>query len=147
MPKFALPNVATCGSTAGGWQTHIIPDHDSADDGFSGIAPVAQCPPNAYGLYDITGNVWQWNADWYNAEYYQQLGSVHIIKSPKGPSAAYDPNEPGVAKRMQRGGSFLCTEQYLTHYLVGSRGKGEASSATNHVGFRCVRNLYAYQTP
>jgi formylglycine-generating enzyme required for sulfatase activity len=50
-----------------------------------------------------------------------------------------DPSELGVAKRVQRGGSFLCSSQYCTRYLVGSRGKGEASSGANHLGFRCVK--------
>jgi formylglycine-generating enzyme len=123
-----------------------FPDHDAAEDGFAGIAPVAQYPPNSYGLYDIAGNVWQWTADLYSAAYYQQLGLSHLIRNPKGPAAADDPSEPGVAKRVQRGGSFLCTEQYCARYLVGSRGKAEASSATNHVSFRCVRDLHRHQT-
>jgi formylglycine-generating enzyme required for sulfatase activity len=62
-----------------------------------------------------------------------------IIHNPSGPAESFDPREPGQAKRVQRGGSYLCSEQYCARYLVGTRGKGEVSSATNHIGFRCVK--------
>jgi sulfatase modifying factor 1 len=116
-----------------------FPDHDDAGDGYQGIAPVAQFPADGYGLYDITGNVWQWTSDWYRADYYAQLASSgRIVRNPAGPASSFDPGEPGVAKKVQRGGSFLCTAQYCSRYILGTRGKGEFSSATNHVGFRCV---------
>jgi sulfatase modifying factor 1 len=51
---------------------------------------------------------------------------------------SFDPQEPGLPKRGQRGGSFLCTDQYCTRYMVGSRGKGAPDTGSNHVGFRCV---------
>jgi formylglycine-generating enzyme len=116
-----------------------FPDHDSAADGHTGIAPVAQYPPNGYGLSDITGNVWQWTGDLYRADYYGSLKTT-VTRNPKGPSTSLDPKEPGVTKRVQRGGSFLCTPEYCSRYIVGTRGKGEASSATNHIGFRCVQD-------
>jgi formylglycine-generating enzyme required for sulfatase activity len=116
-----------------------FPDYDSATDGHSGIAPVAQYPPNGYGLSDMTGNVWQWTKDFYRADYYGSLKGT-VTRNPQGPRTSLDPNEPGVTKRAQRGGSFLCTAQYCTRYLVGTRGKGEPSSATNHIGFRCVKD-------
>jgi formylglycine-generating enzyme required for sulfatase activity len=116
-----------------------FPVHDIAADGFAGIAPVAQFPPNGYGLYDMAGNVWQWVSDWYRADYYAQLGaSGSPAVNPQGPESSFDPAEPGVAKRVQRGGSFLCTEQYCTRYMVGARGRGDPSTPSNHVGFRCV---------
>jgi len=119
-----------------------FPDHDSADDGYAGISPVSSFRPNGYGLYDITGNVWQWTSDWYRPDYYASLiASARIAINPHGPATSNDPEEPGVLKRVQRGGSFLCTEQYCTRYIVGTRGKGEVASPTNHVGFRCVRDL------
>ena len=52
---------------------------------------------------------------------------------------AFDPSEPGTTKRVHRGGSFLCTDQYCSRYMVGTRGKGEPDTGTNHLGFRCVR--------
>jgi formylglycine-generating enzyme len=118
-----------------------FPDHDSAADGHAGIAPIAQFPPNGYGLYDITGNVWQWTKDLYRADYYAELKATDkVARNPQGPDTSLDPSEPGVQKRVQRGGSFLCTSQYCARYIVGTRGKGEVSSATNHIGFRCVKD-------
>jgi formylglycine-generating enzyme required for sulfatase activity len=118
-----------------------FPDHDSAADGYAGIAPVAQFSPNGYGLYDITGNVWQWTKDLYRADYYTELRATgEVTRNPQGPDTSLDPSEPGVQKRVQRGGSFLCTSQYCSRYIVGTRGKGEVSSATNHIGFRCVKD-------
>jgi formylglycine-generating enzyme required for sulfatase activity len=122
------------------YQGHF-PDNDSTEDGHAGIAPVGQFPQNPYGLYDITGNVWQWTSDLYRADYYAELAAVGTVaRNPKGPNTSLDPMEPGVKKRVQRGGSFLCTSQYCSRYIVGTRGKGEVSSATNHVGFRCVKD-------
>jgi formylglycine-generating enzyme required for sulfatase activity len=121
------------------WQGPF-PLQDTGEDGFAGLAPVAQFPANGYGLYDMSGNAWQWCADWYRADYYGQLAEQGgVARNPQGPSASFDPMEPGVPKRVQRGGSFLCTSNYCTRYLVGSRGKGEPSSTGNHTGFRCVQ--------
>jgi formylglycine-generating enzyme len=112
---------------------------DTGEDGFKGIAPVAQYPPNRYGLYDMAGNVWQWCSDWYRADYYSTLAAQGgVAHNPRGPADSFDPSEPGQKKRAQRGGSFLCTDQYCSRYVLGSRGKGESDSGANHIGFRCV---------
>jgi len=115
-----------------------FPDHDAGSDGFAGIAPVGQFPPNGYGLVDVAGNVWEWVSDWYRADYYATLPSTQVTRNPSGPSSSFDPDEPGVAKRVHRGGSFLCTDQYCSRYMVGTRGKGEVGTGTNHLGFRTV---------
>lgn len=130
----------------GRWMANIyqgtFPIHDEGKDGFAGIAPVAKFPPNKYGLYDMAGNVWEWCSDWYRSDYYAQLvaSSKTIARNPPGPDAPFDPDEPDAQKRVQRGGSFLCTDQYCIRYMVGSRGKGETLTASNHVGFRCVKS-------
>jgi formylglycine-generating enzyme required for sulfatase activity len=115
-----------------------FPDKDTGDDGYTGLAPVASFAPNGYGLYDMAGNVWQWTSDWYRPDYYQQLAAGGVVHNPQGPDSAYDPAEPGHAKKVHRGGSFLCTDQYCSRYMVGTRGKGDIDTGTNHLGFRCV---------
>ncbi len=118
-----------------------FPIKDSGEDGYAGIAPVAQYPANRYGLYDMAGNVWQWTSDWYRPDYYQQLADKDSpAVNPRGPDSAFDPEEPGQPKKVHRGGSFLCTDQYCSRYIVGTRGKGEISTGTNHLGFRCVKD-------
>ncbi|HEX4085698.1 MAG TPA: formylglycine-generating enzyme family protein [Chthoniobacteraceae bacterium] len=116
-----------------------FPVRDTGADGFAGLAPVKSFPANGYGLYDMSGNVWQWCGDWYRADYYRQLAQAGgVARNPQGPDTSLDPSEPDATKRVQRGGSFLCTDQYCSRYIVGTRGKGEIDSATNHLGFRCV---------
>lgn len=122
-----------------------FPNRDTGEDGYAGIAPVAQYPANGYGLFDMAGNVWQWTSDWYRPDYYAQLAATGgVVRNPLGPAAPYDPSEPNQPKKVHRGGSFLCTDQYCSRYVVGTRGKGEISTGTNHLGFRCVMTLEQY---
>jgi sulfatase modifying factor 1 len=131
----------------GKWMANIyqgkfpVQGGDTGEDGFVGIAPVAQYPANAYGLHDVAGNVWEWCSDWYRPDYYETLAKTgKTARNPQGPSNSFDPLEPNQPKRVLRGGSFLCTDQYCTRYMVGSRGKGEADAGSNHLGFRCVKS-------
>lgn len=128
----------------GRWMANIFqgqfPVRNTRQDGFTDTAPVRTFPANGYGLFDMSGNVWQWVSDWYRPDYYAELAAKGLARDPKGPPSSRDPLEPGVPKRVQRGGSFLCTDQYCTRYMVGARGRGEPSTSSNHVGFRCVKD-------
>lgn len=120
------------------WQGHF-PEQNDGEDGFIGTSPVGSFPANGYGLLDMAGNVWEWCADWYRADYYQTAADAGDPSvDPAGPGSSFDPSEPHVKKRVMRGGSFLCTSQYCSRYEVGTRGKGAIDTGTNHLGFRCV---------
>lgn len=125
----------------GKWKANIFqgrfPYNNEMRDGFLELAPVKSFPPNAFGLYDMEGNVWEWCSDLYRPDAYTTSGSL----DPQGPASSYDPQEPGVEKRVQRGGSFLCSDDYCIRYKAGSRGKGEVISASNNLGFRCVADV------
>jgi len=122
------------------WQGHF-PNQNTGADGFVGLATVKSYPPNSYGLYDMAGNVWEGCSDWYRRDTYESRSTTGPSRNPQGPAESLDPTEPGVLKRVQRGGSFLCSDQYCSRYVAGARGKGDVSSSTNHLGFRCIASI------
>jgi formylglycine-generating enzyme required for sulfatase activity len=115
------------------WQGEF-PERNSAEDGFTTTSPVRQFPPNDLGLYGMSGNAWEWCADFYRPDYYGQSPTLN----PRGPTDSFDPNEPGLVKRVQRGGSFMCSDNYCTGYRVAARMKGEPFSSMFHCGFRAA---------
>ena len=119
------------------WQGKF-PYTNENKDGFLETSPVGNFPANGYGLYDMSGNVWEWVSDWYHPNYYK----VSPKKNPTGVTQkhSFDPNEPGVPKRIVKGGSFLCSENYCTGYRPSARMATDPRSSSNHNGFRCVNN-------
>ena len=127
--KFAWGNELYPGGKcmANAWQG-MFPMEDQGKDGFKGLAPVGSFPANAYGLLDITGNVWEWSSDWFDPEYYQHSPK----ENPTGPAQG--------TERVLRGGSWLCAENYCLGYRVAARNKTAPDSGLNNLGFRCVRD-------
>jgi formylglycine-generating enzyme len=117
-----------------------FPSENTGEDGYRATSPVKAFPANGYGLHDVGGNVWQWTSDWYRPDTYGVLAMQGIAQNPQGPDDSSDPDEPGAKKRVQRGGSYLCSDRYCQRYYVGSRGKGEISSGSSNLSFRCVRS-------
>jgi formylglycine-generating enzyme len=110
------------------WQGDF-PNVDTADDGYSSVAPVDAFPPNAFGLYTITGNAWEWCADWFDPAYH--LATTR--KNPVGP--------PSGTSKVMKGGSFLCHESYCNRYRVAARTSNTPDSSSENITFRCVRDI------
>lgn len=121
------------------WQGKF-PFTNAKQDGYEGTAPVASFPPNDYGLYDMTGNVWEWTNDWFQVE---RTAMAHSI-NPQGPSqsASFDPKKPGDgAVHVIKGGSFLCAKNYCSRYRPAARESQAPDTGTSHIGFRLVKPL------
>jgi len=110
------------------WQG-AFPDSDSGEDGHSGTAPVKSYSPNGYGLYNVSGNVWEWCEDWFSPDYHKESSS----ENPRGP-------QYGEA-RIMRGGSYLCHESYCNRYRIAARSANTPDSSTGNLGFRCAQDL------
>jgi formylglycine-generating enzyme required for sulfatase activity len=110
------------------WQGEF-PLHDTAEDGYSAPAPVDAFPPNAFELFTITGNAWEWCADWFSPTHHQFATRLN----PVGP-------QNGAAKVM-KGGSYLCHESYCNRYRVAARTQNTPDSSTTNISFRCVRDV------
>lgn len=105
-----------------------FPANDTGADGYRGTCPVDAFAPNGHGLHNVTGNVWEWTADWF--------GTEHRLDGPRR-----DPRGPGSGTdRVQKGGSYLCHHSYCRRYRVAARQGLSPDSSTGNVGFRCARD-------
>lgn len=102
-------------------------------DGHVYVSPVRAFPPNAWGLYDPVGNLWQWTADWYAEDTYARLAARGEVTDPHGP--------PQGEKRVTRGGSWWCGACTCEGNGLYYRGKSAPSETFNNNGFRCARDL------
>lgn len=110
------------------WQGRF-PQHNTREDGYLATAPVDAYAPNGFGLYNTSGNVWEWCADWFSAEWHVQ----------ESPATRVDPRGPATGvTRVMRGGSYLCHDSYCNRYRVAARTQSTPDSSTGHVGFRCA---------
>lgn len=111
------------------WQGEF-PENNTADDGWVGTAPVGSFPPNGYGLYEMTGNVWEWVRDFYGPRLEPKRLALH---DPRGPETG--------TERIQRGGSYLCHISYCDRYHVHSRTRNDPSGSSGNSGFRVACDL------
>lgn len=112
------------------WQGDF-PEIDLAEDGYSSVAPVRSFPPNGYGLYEMTGNAWEWCSDWFHPSWHVQATRAN----PVGPLTG--------STRVMKGGSYLCHQSYCNRYRVGARTSNSPESSTGNLSFRCVRDVEA----
>jgi sulfatase modifying factor 1 len=132
------------------WQGNF-PIENALDDGFEGTSPVGAFPENGFGLYDMTGNVWEWTEDWYQS----QRAVTHAccaVEDPRGgpEEGSYGPRTPATAtpipRRVIKGGSHLCAPNYCRRYRPAARMGQAVDTATCHLGFRCVVRASAEPT-
>lgn len=117
-----------------------FPAINTGEDGFIGAAPVKSFPANAYGLYDMIGNVWELCSDYYKIDEFQTESYPNLLANPTGPTKTIDPRDPLAIKHVSKGGSFLCSEQYCSNYKPSGRQGSAYDTGMNHTGFRCVRD-------
>ena len=118
------------------WQGKF-PKENTGEDGFKATAPVGTFPANGFGLFDMAGNVWEMCADWYLPDYYKNSPK----ENPPGPTTSFDPDEPGIPKRVMRGGSWMCADSYCRGYRPSARMKTAPDTGLANTGFRCVKDV------
>jgi sulfatase modifying factor 1 len=124
------------------WQGRF-PHENTELDGWTRTSPVGSYPPNGYGLFDVTGNVWEWTDDWYLPTRHDAHDNQCCAPQGKTmglPERSLDPMQPAtpIPRKVVKGGSHLCSPQYCFRYRPAARQPQMIDTATSHMGFRCI---------
>lgn len=120
------------------WQGEF-PWQNLRADGYEGTSPVRSFPPNGYGLYDMTGNVWEWTCDWFQARPVAVERPCCVPHNPRGGSSEESLGDgETIPRRTIKGGSHLCAPNYCLRYRPAARQSEAVDTSTSHIGFRCV---------
>ena len=131
------------GELLANWWQGEFPFHNTCEDGFEGTAPVGSFPPNPYGVFEMTGNTWEWTSDWYTDRRPGDADKPCCVPvDPRGGSieGSYDPRQAQfrVPRAVIKGGSFLCADSYCRRYRPAARRPQMIDTGMSHIGFRCV---------
>jgi formylglycine-generating enzyme len=124
------------------WQGEF-PWRNELRDGFAGTSPVGSFDPNGFGLHDMTGNVWEWTADFFAPCHPGEAAKACCVPhNPRVASAdeSFGAGAPGghIPRRVIKGGSHLCAASYCLRYRPAARQGETVDTSTSHIGFRCV---------